>query len=144
MEDKTIIYCDGGSRGNPGFAASAFVVRTGGLKTAEGSVFFERATNNFAEYYAVYLAIEWLSKNKKLFENQNPVIVNLDSQLVERQLNGFYRIKNQELKKIFDKIKYLISINKLLVKFIWNYRDKNKDADSLVNKTLDNNLRREN
>lgn len=140
-----IIYCDGGSRGNPGPAASAFVV------TKDDKVFYKEGkylgieTNNFAEYTAVLLAIEWLGKQQITNHNQQ-ITINLDSQLVERQLNGAYKIKSPKLKTLFDQIKLLITsmkqaslINsKLLIKFQWGFRDKNTLADELVNETLDN------
>jgi hypothetical protein len=56
---------------------------------------------------------------------------------VERQLNGFYKVKNENLKKLFDQIKLLISDSKITIKFQWGYRTKNTLADSLVNETLD-------
>ena len=59
-----IIYCDGGSRGNPGPAASAFVVTEDGKTIFKDSKFLGVETNNVAEYTAVLLAIEWLSDKK--------------------------------------------------------------------------------
>jgi len=142
--ESIVIYCDGGSRGNPGPAASAFVVTKDGEKIGEGSVFFERATNNEAEYNSVLLAVKWIiaeGKRSCVFSN---IVFNLDSQLVERQLNGFYKVKNDKLKKYFLEIKDIQKKFNLDIKFIWNYRNNNKLADDLVNLTMDKNLRREN
>lgn len=130
-----IIFCDGGSRGNPGPAASAFVVTRDEKTVFNGSKYLGVDTNNVAEYTAVLIALEWLSKNS----NEEEVIFNLDSQLVERQLNGFYKIKSENLRKLIVKIKNIISEYKLKVKFVWGYREKNKLADSLVNEELDKN-----
>ena len=136
---ELIIYCDGGSRGNPGPAASAFVVTEKEKVIDKGSKFLGRETNNVAEYSAVKLAIEWISQNLDKLVFHDLIIVNLDSQLVERQLNNVYKIKNEKLKIIYNEIKSLITNTKLNVRFVWNYREKNQLADSLVNFELDEN-----
>lgn len=128
-----IIYCDGGSRGNPGPAASAFVVTKNDNIVFSKGIFLNIRTNNFAEYTAVILGLDWLSEN----ETNEDVVFNLDSQLIERQINGFYKIKSPLLKPLFDEVKMKILKLKCNVKFIWNYRSDNKLADELVNKTLD-------
>lgn len=132
-----IIYCDGGSRGNPGPAASAFVVVDDGKVKYKKSKYLGVETNNVAEYTAVLMAVEWLAK-------QPAATINLDSQLIERQLNGYYKIKNENLKKIFDQIKLKIKDNRLRINFVWNYRTKNTLADDLVNEELDLNGKIEN
>lgn len=133
-----IIYCDGGSRGNPGHAASAIVVTDfgGNVIHSEGK-YLGIETNNIAEYEAVLLAVNWLTK-QEITKEKLQITINLDSQLVERQLNGFYRVRDVNLQKIYNKVKNVIQENKLNIKFQWGYREKNKLADSLVNETLDN------
>lgn len=133
-----IIYCDGGSRGNPGPAASAFVVTNDEKLVFKGSKFLSVETNNVAEYTAVSIAIDWLI-GEKIYDD---VIFNLDSQLVERQLNGFYKIKNEKLKKLAEEIKLKIQTSNLKVKFRWGYRSDNTLADDLVNEELDRNASR--
>lgn len=128
-----IIYCDGGSRGNPGNSASAIVVTADEKVVYKESKFLGTNTNNVAEYNAVLLAVNYLINNKINTE----VVVNLDSQLVERQLNGFYKVKDLKLKELFDNIKNNVSKNNLKIKFVWGYRSKNKLADELVNVELD-------
>lgn len=128
-----IIYCDGGSRGNPGPAASAFVVTQDGSVIHKDSKFLGNETNNVAEYTAVSIAIDWLI-NKKVSDQ---IVFNLDSQLVERQLNGFYKIKNDKLKILASKIRMKIQTSKLNIKFQWGYRTNNTLADDLVNEELD-------
>lgn len=135
-----IIYCDGGSRGNPGPAASAFVVTQDPSGAEAGKAIFKDSkylgieTNNVAEYNAVLIAVKWISDTNL----KSKVIINLDSQLVERQLNGKYRIRNMKLKDLHDKIKMKIKESNLEINFVWGYREKNKLADDLVNETLDN------
>ncbi len=128
-----IIYCDGGSRGNPGNSASAIVVTQNETVVYKESKFLGVNTNNFAEYTAVKLAVNYLVSNKITQE----VVVNLDSQLVERQLNGVYKVKDLKLKEIYNEVVKKIKDNNLKIKFIWGYREKNKLADSLVNQELD-------
>lgn len=132
---KLIIYCDGGSRGNPGPSASAFAVIKNGKAIHEESKFLGVETNNVAEYTAVLFAIKWLVQQIRIKNEE--LIINLDSQLVERQLNNKYKVKNEKLKILNNQIKLLINKNNLLIKFIWNFRDKNHLADTLVNKELD-------
>lgn len=148
-KDELIIYCDGGSRGNPGPAASAFVVTQDGNVIYKGSKFLGNETNNVAEYTAVLLAVEWLTKQYKVHKQSLPlrgsteyIVINLDSQLVERQLNGKYKIKNEKLKVLYDQIKNQISNFKFQISFHWGYREKNVLADSLVNEELDLNTSR--
>jgi len=129
-----IIYCDGGSRGNPGPAASAFVVTDDEKIVFKQGKFLGIETNNVAEYTAVSIAIDWLIEQTI----SNEIIFNLDSQLVERQLNGIYKIKNEKLKQLAEEIKLKIKKNNLKVQFKWGYRTDNTLADELVNETLDN------
>lgn len=134
-KENLIIYCDGGSRGNPGPSASAFVASVDGKVIYKESKFLGNETNNVSEYTAVFMAVTWLSQlNPKLYFL---ITFNLDSQLVERQLNNKYKIKSEKLKMIYDKIKLLITDHKLQTRFVWNYRDKNHLADLLVNEELD-------
>lgn len=134
-KEEITIYCDGGSRGNPGPAASAFVVVDDGKVKYKESKYLGIETNNVAEYTAVLLAIEWLAKQSKIKKEE--ITINLDSQLVERQLNDHYKVKNQRLKKLFDQIKLLMLNYNLLIKYKWNYRVHNTLADNLINETLD-------
>lgn len=138
-----IIYCDGGSRGNPGPAASAFVATEGDKVLYKEAKYLGRETNNFAEYTAVLLATTWLVQQFSNYNFQFPIIINLDSQLVQRQLTGIYKIKNINLKNIAESILKLVGKNNLDINFVWNYREKNSLADSLVNEELDNFLQRE-
>lgn len=133
--DSLIIYCDGGARGNPGPAASAFVV----FDKKRQKVFQQgkrigSTTNNIAEYMAVIFALLWLKKNK---QDAKEVNFYLDSELVVKQLNGTYRVKNKNLARLFFKIQELINVLPGKISFKHINRDDNKEADFLVNKTLD-------
>ncbi|TSC77018.1 MAG: putative phosphoglycerate mutase [Parcubacteria group bacterium Gr01-1014_31] len=127
---QAIIHTDGGARGNPGPAGVGVVIEVGG-KTHHFKKFIGHATNNQAEYLAVLLALEEAEK-LRLQELQ----FYLDSELVVRQLNQEYKIKDAELGRLFVKIWNLRSKFKLL-KFAHVPRERNKEADRLVNEAID-------
>lgn len=133
-EDITegIVYTDGGSRGNPGPSASGFVIlTTDGDVIDEGGEYLGITTNNQAEYQAVVLGL----KSAQRF-NLRKLDFFIDSLLVVNQLNGKWRIKNAELRPIYDEIK---TLNELFdqVSFTHVPREKNKHADAKVNEVLD-------
>ncbi len=135
---KIIIYTDGGSRGNPGEAALGVSIHD-----AKGDVikqFGERLgikTNNEAEYSAVVAA---LKKTKALFGKEKTkkmdVEVRMDSELVCRQLNGIYKIEGEHLWPLFIAI-WNLKTDFARVIFVHVPREKNKDADRMVNEALD-------
>lgn len=143
------IFCDGGARGNPGPAACAFVIRdeSGKIFHQEGK-YLGRATNNQAEYQAVILAFEWLVKNQSIVNHprtrtsamrgrQSSIIsFYLDSKLVVNQLNGRFKIKNRNLQQLAVKVKQLE--RKLRTRIFYHFirREKNKEADKLLNQVL--------
>lgn len=140
MENFSLkIYCDGGARGNPGPAASSFVVEKQGKVIHKESKFLGTGTNNVAEYNAVVLAVNWLDKNFN-FPGEKVLVV-LDSELVARQLSGTYKIKNENLRNLFYTIKNLEEKISTKIIYISVPRSKNKIADFLVNKTLDENTK---
>ncbi|MBI3397576.1 ribonuclease HI family protein [Candidatus Woesebacteria bacterium] len=127
------INCDGGSRGNPGPAASSFVVEAEGKIIYKFSKFLGVATNNVAEYTAVLEAFNWLESNKRFLEDITFV---LDSELVVKQLRGLYKIKNLSLKKIYNQIKNKEIKFTHLVIYKKVPREENQTADFLVNEKL--------
>jgi ribonuclease HI len=129
------IHTDGGSRHNPGPAASAFIIReeSGKLIYQEGK-FLGNTTNNQAEYRAVLFALEWLSQNQITNIHIN---FSLDSLLVVNQLSGLYKIKDIGLSQIASRIYTLIKEQKYICKFTHIPRSENSAADYLVNQTLD-------
>ena len=137
MINKIIINCDGGARGNPGPAASAFIARKNGKIIIERSKFLGNATNNIAEYSGVIDALTWL-KNYNYHVEDLFIEIFLDSELVTKQLLGIYKTKNPKLKELLLAAKLLerkinIQINYKLIR-----REKNFEADLLVNKVLNN------
>lgn len=127
---KLVIFTDGGARGNPGPAAvGVHMPGVGDFKKCIG-----KATNNVAEYSAVILALE-KSQGLKVQELE----FYLDSELVVKQLRGEYKVKDATLGKLFVQIWNLKSQFKK-VTFTHIPREKNKQADKLVNEALDHNM----
>jgi len=141
MKDSLKIYSDGGARGNPGPSASAFVVFEYDKILHKENKYFENKTNNQAEYLALLMAVQWLVKSKIRNKKLN---FYLDSELVVNQMKGIYKVKNDQLKRIFLKIKnlegeLLKNNNNLL--FTSVKREFNSIADKLVNQAIDENLK---
>jgi len=133
MENRLVIYTDGGSRGNPGPAAIGVLIN-------KGDSYYEaigETTNNVAEYKAIIFAlrkVKSLIGGEKALETE--VEVRSDSELVANQLNGTYKIKDEDLKPLFIEVWNLKQDFKS-VEFVLVPREKNKAADKLVNKALD-------
>lgn len=132
------IYTDGGARGNPGPAACAFVVIDSGNVIHKESKFLGRATNNEAEYEAVLLALLWLSRNNDNLKKESMTFV-LDSELVARQLMGFYKVKSKNLEVLVKKVKLLEKGIEKRISYVSVRREENRLADGLVNEVLDEN-----
>jgi ribonuclease HI len=137
MNTTLKIYCDGGARGNPGPAAAAFIAEKDGKIVGKLSRFLGRATNNIAEYSAVILALSWLVKNNKVAGGE--VEITLDSELVTKQLSGVFKIKNERLRELYYQTKNLEKKIDGRITYTHVFREKNKMADLLVNKALDEN-----
>lgn len=132
-DKRLVIYTDGGARGNPGPAAIGVVV--GSKKYGE---YIGEATNNVAEYKAVIFA---LKKAKALIGKKKAadveLEVNMDSELVVRQLNGDYKILDENLQPLFVEVWNLrLDFGGIIFRHV--PREKNKEADGLVNEALDN------
>lgn len=126
------IYCDGGSRGNPGPSASSFVVYKDDTIIHEDSKYLGENTNNVAEYTALVMALEWASQKAK-----GDVEIVLDSELVKKQMTGEYRIKNSTLQTLALKAKEYEKKIPGKVVYTHTLRAGNPRADYLVNDTLD-------
>jgi ribonuclease HI len=128
-----LAYTDGASRGNPGESGIGVV-----LKDEHGNVlksqygYIGQATNNIAEYRALAACLKLVQE----IECSN-LIVHSDSELMVRQMNGQYKVKDADLKKQF------ISIQKTLGDLSFQFaikhieREKNKEADRLANRGID-------
>lgn len=128
------IYCDGGSRGNPGPSSIAFIIFEEDIKTYEEGRFIGKGTNNTAEYTAVIDALSWLSKNNKVGDS---IGFFLDSELVVNQLNGKFKVQTESIFQLARRVKNLERFFKNKISYQHIPREENKDADALVNKTMD-------
>lgn len=136
--NKIIVYTDGGSRGNPGPAGIGVAIFDDKENlTKTYSKFLGYKTNNEAEYEAVIFALE---KVKALVGKEKikalEVEMRMDSQLVERQLNGQYKIENDKLAPLFLKI-WNLKVEYGKVRFVHIPREENKEADKLANEAMD-------
>jgi len=130
MSNHAIIHTDGGARGNPGPAAISVVIELNGTKHQFKECIGE-TTNNQAEYRAVILALE-----KAALLGATEIDVFLDSELVQQQLSGNYKVKNKDLAPLFVKV-WNLSQQFKRAKFTHIRREENKQADALVNQALD-------
>jgi ribonuclease HI len=133
--NEVIIFTDGGSKGNPGKAGAAFVIYIDG-KIKEYATYVGERTNNEAEYLAVILALEKLKQLLgKERSKKTKVIINLDSELVGKQLRGEYKILEENLQKLFMKFWNLkFDFGEIEIKLI--PREENERADKLVKKII--------
>ena len=136
---KIFVNIDGGSRGNPGPAAAAMVITDGeGKVLATKSKFLGPGlTNNFAEWSALEGAVNALAHLSGEHEELEAE-VRADSELVVRQYNRQYKIKEPTLREIAERVWESVAITtrlKLIVKHV--PREENKLADAAVNRELD-------
>mgnify|MGYP001590441312 CR=1 FL=1 len=130
-----ILYTDGGARNNPGPAGAGFVIQgKKGKIVATGKKYLGERTNNEAEYEALILGL------KKALELEiKEIQVLMDSELVVRQMNRDYKVKDLELSKLFLKVWNLAGqFKKISYQHI--PREKNTLADGLVNEVIDEGL----
>ncbi len=122
------LYTDGASKGNPGHAGIGFVIKKDGYTIQEQSKYIGITTNNVAEYTAL---LEGLKRIKTL--GINKVKVFSDSELMVKQINGDYSIKNNVLQKLYNQV---MSITKGLKSFSVEHipRSQNIEADRLSKK----------
>jgi ribonuclease HI len=138
MKKTLFVFADGGARGNPGPAAVGFLVKNnqGKVLVRQGK-YIGRATNNVAEYMAVVEALKWLKKNLiGLTKSIDAIKFFLDSKLVVNQLNGLFKIKNKNLRDLVIKVRELEQGVGGNIFYYYQTREKNKQADFLVNQAL--------
>jgi ribonuclease HI len=135
---KVIVYTDGGSRGNPGPSAIGVVFcNEKGEAFKKYAEVIEDGTNNEAEYKAVIFALKKFKAlfGKKIAETSD-LEIRSDSELLVSQLNGKYKIENERMGELFLEI-WNLKIDFKSVKLKKIPREKNKEADRLVNEALD-------
>ena len=132
---SVLIHTDGGARGNPGPAGIGVVFfGESGKVIQEFKAYIGEATNNVAEYKALILALE--QAHKLGFSDLN---INMDSELIVRQMQGVYKIKEPALQVLAKQVLALTNhFNKITYRHV--VREKNKEADKLVNQAIDAHL----
>jgi ribonuclease HI len=132
MNETLTLQFDGGSRGNPGPAGIGVVVSAAdGTPLVTLGRFIGRATNNVAEYRALITA---MVEAKKL--GAKKVVIRGDSELVIKQMKGEYRVKNPDMKMLYDEAQELIAqFDQARIEH--NLRNKNEMADLLANLAMD-------
>jgi ribonuclease HI len=135
-DQEWLLMVDGAARGNPGEAGcGAAICDEQGVVVEELSRYLGHATNNVAEYQALLIGLEALLKSGK-----KRVRVQSDSQLLVRQLNGEYRVKDEKLRTLFQRAINLLRQFKSY-RIVHVPREQNKIADRLANKAIDDALK---
>jgi ribonuclease HI len=126
-----VLRTDGGSRGNPGPAGAGFVIESDGAIICRGGRFLGSHTNNVAEYEALIWGLENVAAL-----GFGSVTVYADSELLVKQINGQYRVKNEGLKPLFAKaLKLLRGFSAFKVVHV--RREQNVEADEMANQAMD-------
>jgi ribonuclease HI len=137
-EGRLVIYIDGASRGNPGKAGAGVWITDGeGRKISELSRYLGNKTNNEAEYWALLLALREAERLKG-----KRIQILTDSELVERQIKGVYRVKNLGLKALHKRV---LQDSKTFSSFEIQSipREENKEADRLANQAIQRKMAKE-
>lgn len=129
---RLTIRTDGGSRGNPGLAGAGVVIENDRGETVfSGGFYLGQATNNAAEYAGLLRSLEVAARL-----GGTDLRILLDSELIVRQINGRYRVKNARLKSYYDRVKALLGrFEKTTVEHV--LRQHNSLADALANRAMD-------
>lgn len=134
-EEKTFVYIDGAARGNPGEAGIGIIIKDSQDKNIRQLYkYIGSTTNNIAEYTALIFALQ-----EVLILGLKSVVVHSDSELLVKQLNGEYRVKNSNLKPFYEQFLHLkTGFNRLEIKQI--AREENKETDKLANQAIDSRI----
>jgi len=130
------IHTDGASRGNPGAAAYAYVIARDGAEDVEEGDCLGQMTNNQAEYTALVRAL----RHALELGADSRLLVHSDSELMVKQMKGEYRVKNEELRPLYEEARALVrQFERFSIRTV--PRAQNARADALVNAALDGTLR---
>lgn len=125
------VYTDGASRGNPGASGAGIYVSDEENEVAAEGFYLGNKTNNQAEYLALLLAL-WVANKKSEDNNIIPELVIIsDSELLVRQMNGIYKVKNEALVALKNLACEMLKGKKYKIKHV--LRHNNLKADNLAN-----------
>lgn len=128
---KWILYSDGASRGNPGEAGAGALLMNEKGDEYSLCAYLGHKTNNQAEYEALLLGLKELKRR-----GAKKVEIRADSELLVRQLNGEYKVKNAGLQNLFFKAKELLgAFESVTIRHV--PREENREADRLANEAID-------
>ena len=131
---KAVLRSDGGARGNPGPAGAGFVIEVDDEIVCSGGRYLGECTNNIAEYEAMIWGLENVAAL-----GHSDVTVYADSELLVKQINGVYRVKNEGLKPLFVRVLALLR-GFSSFKVVHVRREFNKAADALANEAMDSRM----
>lgn len=124
------VYTDGASQGNPGNASIGVVIKENDRIVEEIGAYIGKTTNNMAEYLALIRGLE-----EVLIRGHKKASFFTDSELLVKQLNGQYKVKNENLKPLHYHILTLINkMEDFSIKHV--PREKNEHADKLANEAI--------
>jgi len=139
VNNRVLVFSDGGSRGNPGPSAiGVYIEDRNGKELVSIGKKIGHATNNVAEYMAIVEAFDWLCKNKSMFEDNAKIFFYIDSELAYSQLSGLYKVKNAIIRELVFKVRQKEAELGIPIYYSHIPREKNEKADLLVNLALDN------
>lgn len=126
------VFIDGGSRGNPGPAGfGVHAEDEAGETLAELYGYLGRTTNNVAEYAALIAALDWAARR-----TFSELRIHSDSELLVRQWNGDYKVRNEGLKPLHARARALaLRLPRVTVRHV--RREQNRQADALANRAMD-------
>lgn len=127
-----VAYVDGASRGNPGPASYAVILRgPDGATRFEVGKYIGRATNNVAEYYGLITALDYATT-----QGISRLLVRSDSELLVRQMQGRYKVKSADLRPLYERARKLAQgFAYFAIEHV--PREQNREADELANLALD-------
>jgi len=126
------LYTDGAARNNPGPAGAGIIIKRNSDIILKEGFFLGSKTNNQAEYLALLLGLLIIKKHLK---NDESLTIYSDSELLIKQMNGQYRVKNPALQHLF-RVAYMISKD-LKPTFKHILRAENRDADAMANRGIE-------
>lgn len=126
------LYVDGAARNNPGPAGAGFYLLRNGEPVEEQGMFLGKKTNNQAEYLALLLGVYYAQQH---MGPGDTLVIKADSELMVRQVQGIYKIKNQELARIYSTIRSMLDVLHFKIQHV--PREQNKVADKLANAGID-------
>ncbi len=136
MSEKKVhhweLYVDGAARNNPGPAGAGLYLLKDGVPVEKHGIYLGSKTNNQAEYLALLLGALYARHHMK---EGDSLVIKADSELLVRQMNGIYRVRNHELSRLNDAIRTIL--DGIMYKVTHIRRELNAIADKLANAGID-------